>query len=75
MKTLLIATLLGLTLAACGANTKPYPLTTCVVSGEKLGSMGKPVVVQHAGKEIQLCCKSCIKKFEADAAKFAAMVK
>ncbi len=77
MKTILLTTLLGLTLTACGADpkAKPYPLTTCVVSGEKLGSMGQPVVVKHEGKEVQLCCKSCIKKFEADPAKFAAMVK
>jgi len=29
---------------------KPYPLETCVVSGEKLGEMGKPFVYQHEGR-------------------------
>ena len=42
---------------------KPYPLDTCIVSDEKLGSMGKPVVFAHEGQEIKLCCKSCKPKF------------
>ena len=54
-------------------------LPTCVVSGEKLGSMGTPVKVSHNGTEIQLCCDSCTDKFEANAdqyvAKFLAAVK
>lgn len=62
-------------LTTCGDNAKAYPLTTCVVSGEKLGSMGAPVKVTHEGKEVRLCCKSFIEKFEADPAKYAAMVK
>lgn len=52
------------------AATKPYPLQTCVVSGEKLGSMGEPVVFVHEGQEIKLCCKECMKDFKADPAKF-----
>ena len=51
--------------------TKPaYPLTTCVVSGEKLGEMGKPVVVKHEGREVQLCCKSCQPEFQKEPAKY-----
>lgn len=50
---------------------KPYPLTTCVVSGEKLGGdMGKPYVFTHEGREIKLCCKSCLKDFKKDPAKY-----
>ena len=52
-----------------------YPLTQCVVSKESLGSMGKPVKVTHDGTEVYLCCKSCIKKFHKDPAKFVALVK
>jgi len=44
----------------------PYTLDTCPVSGEKLGSMGDPVVRQYEGREVRLCCDGCIKKFEAD---------
>ena len=51
-----------------------YPLTTCVVSGEKLGEMGDPVVVTRDGVEIHLCCKNCIKELDADPKKFEAMV-
>jgi len=49
---------------------KPYPLTTCIVSDEKLGEMGKPVVFEHKGQEIKLCCKACRKDFDKDPAKF-----
>ena len=49
---------------------KPYPLTTCVVSGEKLGEMGKPYKFTHEGRDIQLCCKDCLKDFKKDPAKY-----
>ncbi len=49
-----------------------YPLTTCVVSGEPLGSMGTPVEVTHEGTTVKLCCKSCIKEFNASPDKFVA---
>ncbi len=49
-----------------------YPLTACVVSGEELGSMGKPIEVEHEGTKVKLCCKSCIPKFEKDPAGFVA---
>jgi hypothetical protein len=52
-----------------------YPLTTCAVSGEALGSMGDPVVVTHEGTEVRLCCAQCTPKFEADPAKYVALVK
>ena len=47
-----------------------YPLDTCVVSGEKLGEMGAPVVIQHEGREVRFCCRSCVKKFKQDPAKY-----
>lgn len=46
---------------------KPYPLETCIISGEKLGGMGKPVVFEYKGQEVKLCCKSCKPKFDKDA--------
>lgn len=49
---------------------KPYPLETCIVSGEKLGGMGKPFVFDYKGQEIKLCCKSCKKDFDKDPAKY-----
>jgi hypothetical protein len=57
-------------LAAEKPAAKPYPLQTCVVTDEKLGDMGKPYVFEHAGREIKLCCKSCLKDFNRDTAKY-----
>lgn len=45
---------------------KPYPLETCLVSGEKLGSMGEPHVFVHNGQEIKMCCDKCVPKFNKD---------
>lgn len=42
----------------------------CVVSGDKLGEMGKPYVFKHEGREIKLCCKDCKKDFDKDPAKY-----
>jgi hypothetical protein len=52
------------------ATPKPYPLDTCIVSDEKLDSMGKPYVFTHEGQEIKMCCKSCLKDFKKDTAKY-----
>ncbi|MFP4501167.1 MAG: hypothetical protein ACLFTT_09220 [Candidatus Hydrogenedentota bacterium] len=43
-----------------------YPLDTCVVSGEKLGSMGDPVEYVHENRLVRLCCAGCTGKFEKD---------
>jgi hypothetical protein len=48
----------------------PYALDTCIVSGEKLGSMGEAVVIQHEDHEIKFCCDSCIPKFKKDPARY-----
>ncbi len=46
--------------------SEPYPLATCPVSGEELGSMGEAVILQQPGREVALCCKACVKTYEAD---------
>lgn len=56
-----------------------YPVKTCVVSGEDLGSMGDPVVVWHkvegqADREVRFCCKRCVGRFEADPEKYLAIL-
>ena len=60
--------------AAADPGAKPYPLKTCVVSGEELGKMGEPMRFTYKGQEIKLCCKGCEKKFHADADKFLAKI-
>lgn len=49
---------------------KTYPLDVCLVSGEKLGSMGEPVSIVHEGQEIKFCCDSCLPKFKKDPEKY-----
>jgi hypothetical protein len=48
----------------------PYPLKTCVVSGDKLGEMGKPVTFVYKNQEIKLCCKDCRKDFDKEPEKY-----
>ena len=84
MKTILastIALLLGaITLTAADKAkdkaVKPYPanLKTCVVSGDTLGEMGKPVVLVKDGQEVKLCCKDCIKDFNKDPQKYLKII-
>jgi len=52
-----------------------YPLKTCVVSKEELGSMGEPVKLMLDGTRVQVCCKSCTKKATAKPAEMAQKVK
>jgi YHS domain-containing protein len=49
---------------------KPYTLKTCPVSDEKLGEMGDAYTFVYEGREIKLCCKSCLKDFKKDPAKY-----
>ena len=60
-----------------GAATMPkdYLPKKCVVSDEKLGEHGKPVKVTSEGTDVWLCCKSCVKDFNKEPAKFVKMVK
>ena len=86
MKTLKMLGILALTvpflalpLASLAADTnsaaatpppKPDKMTTCPVSGEKLGEMGKPYVFVYQGQEVKLCCSGCKKDFDKAPAKF-----
>ncbi len=86
MKTLKTLTVIALTasflaaplagFAQDAAKAKPYPLTTCVVTGEKLGDGGmKAFTFTYEGQEVKLCCKSCKKAFDKDPAKYMAKIK
>ena len=80
-----IATIIILLASGCGSGAPPkaasnpnvadkYPLETCVVSGEKLGSMGEPFVIKPNGRTVKLCCSKCLKEFNADPAKYIAIL-
>ena len=52
-----------------------YPLTTCLVSGDKLSEMGTPIdyIYKQPGKPdrlVRFCCKDCIEEFEKEPAKY-----
>lgn len=55
---------------AANSDIKPYLLDRCIVSDEKLGEMGPPVVFVYQNQEIKLCCKECRKDFDADPEKY-----
>ncbi len=52
----------------------PYLLDTCPVSGAKLGSMGKAVIIEHEGREVRFCCNGCPGKFKAEPATYLTKV-
>jgi len=65
--------------AKAGAKHADYPLATCVVSGEELGSMGEPFDYVHKApgqpdRLVRFCCESCVKKFKKDPAKYLAKI-
>lgn len=66
----LAAPLAGFAAEKKGEKAKPYPLDTCIITDEKLGEMGKPYVFTHEGREIKMCCKSCLKDFKKDPARY-----
>lgn len=47
---------------------------TCPVMDEPLGGMGTPIKVMVGKQPIFLCCKGCVKRIEAEPAKYLKMV-
>jgi hypothetical protein len=67
--------------SVAAAKPVPYPLDTCVVSGDKLGGdMGKPVVFIYQDKakginqEIKFCCPMCKPDFLKDPDKYMKII-
>lgn len=86
MKTTLALILLTALMPACATSTalaapaaakgaKRYPLKTCIVSDNALGSMGDEQRIVHEGQEVKFCCKPCIAKFKKNPAKFLTKLK
>lgn len=67
-----LLTLAAITATAEDKKDAPIPdkMTTCPVSGDKLGEMGKPYVFVYQGHEVKLCCPDCKKDFDKDPAKY-----
>ncbi len=64
--------------SANNSKPTPYPLTTCVVSGDKLGEMGEPIVFVYTNKdvnqEVKFCCPMCKPKFLKDPDKYMKII-
>lgn len=62
--------------ATANAQRAEYPLDTCPVSGEGVGSMtkGEPAEMVIAGRLIRFCCSGCEPKVKADPAKYLAEI-
>ena len=60
----------GSSLQAAQPKLKEYPLKICLVSDNKLGSMGKPYKFTHEDQRVELCCKPCLKKFTKEPVKY-----
>lgn len=84
MKNIIIATAIACSalLTSCAtsgsssqsASVKPYPKNTCIVTDNKLGSMGPPITEVYNGQEIKFCCKPCIAKFHANPNKYLSKI-
>ena len=61
--------------AAIAKQTPGYPMTTCMVSGDKLGGdMGQPVDLVVGNRLVRFCCPDCLKDFNKNPAKFLKMI-
>ncbi len=56
--------------ATASSGVKPYPLKTCIVTDNGLGSMGDERRIVNEGREIKFCCEPCIDKFLKNPAKY-----
>ena len=53
------------------AGIKRYTSDTCLVTDNKLGSMGDPVTKVYGNQEVKFCCKPCVAKYEKNPEKYA----
>ena len=60
------------TASTTAGDVKPYPKNTCIVTDNKLGSMGTPITKVYGDQEVKFCCKPCIAKFEKHPQKYLA---
>lgn len=52
------------------AKPTPYPLKTCLVTGDDLDDMDERVSTVYDGQVFEFCCKPCIKKFNRNPGKY-----
>ena len=54
--------------------THSHSQKNCPVTGEPLGSMGKPIAVTVHGETILVCCQGCVKAVKKDPEKYLAIM-
>ena len=59
--------------AATRADSGQAVNTVCPVSGDRVGSVGKPVYAEYHGKKVAFCCKDCVKKFYKNPDRYGAL--
>lgn len=60
-----------LAVIAAGSLLRADPVATCPVTGDVLGGdKGAPIPVVYEGHTIMLCCKTCVRKFNAHPEKY-----
>ena len=69
----------GTNSVAAAAKPVPYPLDTCIISGDKFGGdMGDPIVFVYtnngANQEIKFCCPMCKPKFLKEPDKYMKII-
>lgn len=69
-----LAMLEKLDAAVVALQKENYPLETCPISGQKLGSMGDPVDMVIANRLVRLCCGGCNGKVIANPAEVLGQV-
>lgn len=53
-----------------GPKSAPYPLSTCIVDGTKLGGKGKALSHTHGGRALKFCSDPCLHDYEDDPGKY-----
>ncbi|MES2995491.1 MAG: hypothetical protein V4733_01645 [Verrucomicrobiota bacterium] len=66
---------LAFTACAATSGVKPYPRDTCIVTDNKIGSMGTPVTKVYGGREVKFCCSPCVAAFEKNPRKYLAKIR
>lgn len=54
---------------------KPYPLGTCLVTGEDLDEMDERISTVYNGQTFEFCCKPCLVKFNKNPEKYVSMLR
>jgi YHS domain-containing protein len=67
---LLVLATASLAPKSVAASSKPYPFKVCIVSGNKLDSMGDTISQTYQGQDVKFCCEPCVKKFHAHPEKY-----